>query len=137
MRYRVATKRPGDTLTVRYYRDGVARTASLRVALPPDDARDETTISTRNPMQGARVANITPALADELQMDLMASGVVVVSIDDASAASRFGIRQGDVVRQVNNDRIANVAQLRRALESTDGWRIVLQRGDQMLNLAVR
>ena len=88
-------------------------------------------------MQGARVANITPALADELQMDLMASGVAVISIDDGSAAQRFGLREGDVVRQVNNDRIANVAQLRRALESTDGWRIVLQRGDQMLNLAVR
>ena len=137
MRYRVATKRPGDTLTVRYYRDGVARTASLRVSLPPDDARDETTIAGRNPMQGARVANITPALADELQMDLTASGVVVVSIDDTSAAQRFGLRQGDVVRQVNNERIANVAQLRRALESTDGWRIILQRGDQTLNLAVR
>jgi Do/DeqQ family serine protease len=137
MRYRVATKRPGDALTVRYYRDGVARMASLRVSLPPDDARDETTIAGRNPMQGARVANITPALADELQMDLTASGVVVVSIDDTSAAQRFGLRQGDVVRQVNNDRIANVAQLRRALESTDGWRIILQRGDQTLNLAVR
>ena len=137
MRYRVATKRPGDAVTVRYYRDGVARTASVRVALPPDDAREETTIAGRNPMQGARVANITPALADELQMDLMASGVVVVSIDDASAPQRFGLREGDVVRQVNGDRIGNVAQLRRALESNEGWRIVLQRGDQMLNLAVR
>jgi serine protease Do len=137
MRYRVATKRPGDMLAVRYYRDGAARTASLRMALPPDDARDETTISSRNPMQGARVSNITPALADELQMDLMANGVAVISIDEGSAAQRFGIRQGDVIRQVNNDRIANVAQLRRALESTDGWRIVLQRGDQTLNLAVR
>jgi serine protease Do len=137
MRYRVATKRPGETVSVRYYRDGVARTASLRVALPPDDARDESTIAGRNPMQGARVANITPALADELQMDLMATGVVVVSIDDGSAAQRFGFRQGDVVRQVTNDRIANVAQLRQALDAADSWRLSLQRGDQMLNLAVR
>jgi serine protease Do len=137
MRYRVATKRPGDAVTVRYYREGVARTASLRVALPPDEAREETTISGRNPMQGARVANITPALADELQMDLMASGVVVVSIEDASPARRFGLRAGDVVREVNDDRIANVAQLTRALESADAWRIQLQRGDQTLNLAVR
>ena len=73
MRYRVATKQPGDTVSVRYNRDGAARTVSLRVALPPDDARDESTIAGRNPMQGARVANITPALADELQMDLMAT----------------------------------------------------------------
>jgi Do/DeqQ family serine protease len=137
MRYRVATKRPGDMVSVRYNRDGAARTASLRVALPPDDDRDESTIDSRSPMQGARVANITPALADEMQMDLMASGVVIVSIDDGSAAQRFGFRQGDVVRQVNNDRIADVAQLRRALDSADSWRLSLQRGDQTLNLSVR
>ncbi len=41
MRYRVATKRAGDMVSVRYNRDGAARTASLRVALPPDDDRDE------------------------------------------------------------------------------------------------
>src|SRR5262245_15061124 len=41
MRYRVATKRPGDAVTVRYYREGAARTASVRVALPPDDGRNE------------------------------------------------------------------------------------------------
>jgi Do/DeqQ family serine protease len=94
MRYRVATKRPGDAVTVRYYRDGAVHTASVRVALPPDDARDETTIAGRNPMQGAHVANITPALADELQMDLMSTGVVVLSIDEGSAAGRFGFRVG-------------------------------------------
>jgi len=137
MRYRVATKRPGDAVSVRYYRDGTARTVSLRVSLPPDDARDESTISGRNPMEGARVANITPALADELQMDLMATGVVLLSIDDSSSAERFGFREGDIARQVNNDRITNVAQLRRALDEADAWRITLQRGDQTLNMAVR
>ena len=137
MRYRVATKRPGDAVSVRYYRDGAPRTVSVRVSLPPDDARDETTISGRNPLEGARVANITPALADELQMDLMANGVVVLAIDGSSSAERFGFREGDIVRQVNTDRIANVTQLRRALDGADAWRITLQRGDQTLNLAVR
>ena len=137
MRYRVATKRPGDAVAIRYYRDGAPRTVSLRVALPPDDARDESTITGRNPMEGARVANITPALADELQMDLMATGVVVLSIEDTSAAERFGFREGDIVRQINGDRIATVAQLTRALDAADAWRIILQRGDQTLNLAVR
>jgi hypothetical protein len=30
-----------------------------------------------------------------------------------------------------------VAQLRRALDEADAWRITLQRGDQTLNMAVR
>jgi Do/DeqQ family serine protease len=137
MRYRVVTKRPGDAVNVRYYRDGSVRTASLRIALPPDEGRDESTIESRNPMQGAHVANITPALADELQLDLMATGVVVVAVDNASAAQRFGFQPGDVVRQVNNERIATVAELSHALDSADGWRISLERGDQTLSLTVR
>jgi serine protease Do len=137
LRYRVATRRPGDMVSVRYWRDGAVQTASLRVALPPDDSRNETTIGGANPMQGARVANITPALADEMQMDLMASGVVVLAIADASAADRFGFEQGDVIRQVNGARIQTVAELRRALDSAGAWQIALQRGDRLLNLAVR
>jgi serine protease Do len=137
LRYRVATRRPGDMVSVRYWRDGAVQTASLRVALPPDDSRNETTITGANPMQGARVANITPALADEMQMDLMASGVVVLAIANASAADRFGFEQGDVIRQINGARIQTVAELRRALDSADAWQIALQRGERLLNLAVR
>jgi S1-C subfamily serine protease len=98
----------------------MVQTVSLRVALPPDDARNETTIGGANPMQGARVANITPALADEMQMDMMA-GVVVLAIADASQAERFGFEQGDIIRQINGARIETVAQLRRALDGADGW----------------
>ena len=137
LRYRMATRRPGDTASVRYWRDGVVRSASLRVELPPDDLRNETTITRANPLQGARVANITPALADAMQMDLMASGVVVVDVADSSPARRFGFEQGDVIREINGDRIGTVAELRRALDGADAWQISLQRGGRILTLGVR
>ena len=70
-------------------------------------------------------------------MDLMASGVVAVSVADASQAERLGFDQGHIIRQINGDRIGSVAQLRRALDGTDSWQIGLQRGDKFLNLAVR
>src|SRR6185295_15913245 len=108
-----------------------------RVSLPSDTGRGEIAVSGRNPMQGARIANITPALADEMQMDLMAKGVVVVSVSNPSQAARFGFREGDVIRQVNGERIDTVVQLNRALADADGWRMAIQRGDETLNLAVR
>jgi serine protease Do len=137
LRYRVVTHRPGDNVTVRYYRNGTARDVSVRVALPPDANRDERTVAGANPMEGAKVANVTPALADEMQMDLMERGVVVTGIEDNSQAARFGFRAGDLIRTVNGERIANVAQLNRALANSDGWRLTLQRGGETLNLAVR
>jgi Do/DeqQ family serine protease len=137
MRYRVVTKRTGDMARVRYLRQGTSHEASVRISLPPDTGRNETTIAGRNPMQGARVANLTPALADEMQMNLMSKGVVVMAIEGPSAAARFGFQQGDIVLQVNGDRVASVAELNRALDSADAWQMVLQRGGQTINFSVR
>jgi serine protease Do len=88
-------------------------------------------------MQGAKIANITPALADEMQIDMMAKGVVVTAVANPSQAARFGFRQGDVIRALNGERIASVAQLKRALTQSDGWQMSIQRGDQTMQLAVQ
>jgi len=137
LRYRVVRRRAGDTVAVKYLRNGAMRDASVRISLPPDEAREETTIAGRNPMQGARVANITPALADEMQMDMMARGVIVLSVGENSQAARFGFMAADVIRQINGARIGTVAELQRALANTDSWRMSIQRGDQVINVAVQ
>ncbi len=131
------THRAGDTVNVRYWRSGAMRDATTRIALPPDQGRDEVVISGLNPMQGARVANITPALADEMQMDMMAHGVVVTAVERASQAARFGIQSGDIVRQLNGDSIVNVGQLKRGLSASDSWLMAFQRGDRVLQLNVQ
>jgi S1-C subfamily serine protease len=109
----------------------------MRISLPPDTGRDEGVVAGENPMQGARIANITPALADEMQIDMMAKGVIVTGIANPSQAARFGFRQGDIIRGLNGERITTVAQLKRALSQTDEWQMSIQRGDQTLQLAVQ
>ena len=137
LRYRVVTHRAGETVAVRYWRAGAMRDAMIRIAVPSDAGREEGVVSGTNPMQGARIANITPALADELQMDMMAKGVVVTGVAANSQAARFGFRNGDIVRQLNGEKIANVAQLRRALSENDEWNMAIQRGDQTMTLSVQ
>ena len=137
LRYRVVTHRPGDSVKLRYRRSGMSHDVSMRIALPPDQGRDEGVVSGLNPMQGARIANITPALADEMQLDLMARGVVVTAVERASQAVRFGIQPGDIVRQLNGDTITSVAQLKRGLAAGDSWRMAFQRGDRVLQLDVQ
>ena len=136
LRYRIVTHRAGDSAAVRYLRAGAARDASVRIALPPDAGREEGVVAGQNPMQGARIANITPALADEMQIDMMAKGVVVMAVAGASQAARFGFKQGDIIRQVNGERIASVDQLRRALGEAGQWSMAIQRGDRVMQLAV-
>ena len=49
----------------------------------PDTPRDEIIIRSRSPFSGAKVANLSPALADELQLDSADQGVVILDVDTA------------------------------------------------------
>ena len=54
-------------------------------------------IKARSPLTGAKVGNLSPALADELRLDPSAEGVVVLEITNGSPAQRLGFQRGDVV----------------------------------------
>ncbi len=138
LRYRVATLKPGDNAAIKLLHDGAERNVAVKVTVPPElPPRQETVIAGNNPMQGAKVANLSPAVADEMHFDLFAKGVVVESVAPGSTAARFGFQAGDVVRQINNQKIANVAGLKTALTGAQGWAMAVQRGDQVLTLSVQ
>ncbi len=137
LNYRVATRQPGDLVTVRFLRDGIERQARVRVGLPPDKNRNEILLTGRNPLGGARVANMTPALADEMQLDFFLTGVVVTGIEGASDARRFGFQTGDIIRQVNGIDIANPDALQTTLNSSEGWDISALRGNRTMSVSIR
>ena len=81
------------------------RELSAKVALQtaPETPRDEITIRSRSPFSGAKVANLSPALADELQLQNADEGVVIVDVDNGSYASNLGFQRGDVIVSVNGE----------------------------------
>jgi len=138
LRYRVATLKIGDSTTIKFIHAGAQSEATVKVTTPPESTpREITTIAGQNPMQGAKVANLSPALADELQLDALAKGVVVLAVTPGTPAARFGFQRGDIVRQINNDKITSVSGLKSALVSQHGWAMAVQRGGQVLTLTVR
>ena len=72
--------------------------------------RDEILIEARSPFTGAKVANLSPALADELRLDSSTEGVVVVDVADGTLAQQFGFQRGDVLLAVNGAKIAKTAR---------------------------
>jgi Do/DeqQ family serine protease len=140
--YRVLTRNPGDTVTIALRRaSGASQTAALRLSpLPAEPARDEQVLSGRNPLDGATVANLSPAVADELGLDPFAAshGVMVTKIGGGAAAS-IGLQPGDLIRQVNGHAPASVADLKTMLAADSGgaWTLVIQRGDQTITAQFR
>jgi S1-C subfamily serine protease len=78
-----------------------------------------------------------PAVAVDLQMDLMEKGVVVVSVAEGTISANQGFQPGDIVRSVNGTSIGSVSQLQAALNGAGGhWDMIVQRGEQKLTLSV-
>jgi S1-C subfamily serine protease len=136
--YRFATKRLGGVASLSVERQG--RTIVVPVALQsaPETPRDEVTIRSRSPFLGATVANLSPALAEELRLDAAAQGVVIVTVEDGSTAAQLGFRPGDVVLEVNGEAIEKSRDLERAAgAATRQWNITLMRGGQRLSVMLR
>jgi serine protease Do len=137
LRYRLGTMKPGTEAHLSVVRNGRATHATLSVELPPDTPRPSPTkLTGQHPFSGATVANLSPAFAEEIGVDVMVTGVVVVEIQRASAAARLGLRPGDIVQRVNDRQIGNVDALRRAAEGSSSWRVAVRRGEQVLTVQV-
>jgi S1-C subfamily serine protease len=135
--YHFATRPLGGTAQIDVLR--AAKTIKLTVPLEtaPDTGREEIVLTTRSPFQGAKVANISPAVADELHLDTDTAGVVVTDLADGGTAAGVGFQKGDIILAVNNQKIAKTADLEKATrESARVWRITLVRGGQQINVTL-
>jgi S1-C subfamily serine protease len=135
--YRFATKSLGGTAKLGVMRAGRELTVSVALETAPELPRDELVIGTRSPFQGAKVSNLSPALADDLRLGPSAEGVVIVEVAGGSPAQNFGFQRGDVVLSVNDQKIAKTRDLERATgQQSRVWRITIKRGGQQISVTL-
>ena len=139
LQYRFVTKGLGGSAELGIMRHGQAMTAKVpMVAAVEDPPRDERDVDGRNPLVGAKVANLSPAVAEELGIEEEGPGVVVLDVKPNTPAARLGVKRGDLVIGLNNDKVTSVAGLVKALgASPEGWRLSFQREGQVYNLAIQ
>ena len=92
--YRFATRPLGGTAQIDVQRAGKPVKLTMPLETAPDGGRDEITLKARSPFQGAKVANISPAVADELHLDSDTEGVVVTEIADDSHRRQCRLPEG-------------------------------------------
>src|SRR6516162_4056179 len=135
--YRFATHPLGGTSQIDVQRGGKAVRLTVPLETAPDTGRNEIVLSSRSPFQGAKVANISPAVADELHLDADTEGVVITELGDDSTAANVGFQKGDVILAVNNTKVGKTSDLEKATsQSTRVWRITLMRNGQQINVTL-
>ncbi len=131
--YRFATRPIGRTAQLGIVRG--ARETRVPVALEtaPETPREELVIRSRSPLLGAKVANLSPALAEELRIDPSVEGVVVVEVPAGSRAEASGFKRGDILLNLNSEQIAKTRDLDRVMQgSIRVWRFILLRDRQQI-----
>lgn len=139
--YRLATLPVGSETTLSVIRRGAALELPVTVELPPEDPpRQTATLQGRNPFAGAVVANLSPALVEEIGYSgSVDRGVVVLHVQANSPAARTGLRPHDVLVRIDGRAVTDVDGLHDLLRRGGNrpWDVVIRRGDQTLEATLR
>lgn len=141
LNFKLATFSPGHKARVKIWRDGKIKTLMVRADTPKETPkRDERILQGINPLEGLRVVNMSPALAEEMDFDPFARGVVINGLSRGTNSSRYRFRPGDIVVAINDQDIVDTRQLQSVLDEFDStrvWNLVIERGGRLIKSRLR
>ena len=83
------------------------------------------------------MANLSPRLAEELDIAGLWDGVIVLELVRNSPAGRLGLRPGDLMVSVNDQSVGSVKSLRKLLASAPkSWKISINRGGKIKTVQI-
>jgi serine protease Do len=132
----VARVAPGTGTSVKVLRDGKEMTLAITVGEMKDT---EVAASGQQGELGLAVQPVTPEVAQSLGLD-RAEGLVITEVKPGSAADDAGLREGDLITQINRRPVKNLADYNREMaQSKKGQSVLLlvRRGDSSVFLALK
>jgi serine protease Do len=135
----VGLAQPGQEARMKVWRDQGEKTVDIKIGEAPDDreARQAPSGRATPSTLGLDVRPLTPELAHQLNLK-STDGVIVAKVDDGSPAAEAGVQRGDVIREINRQKVRSMADYERLVKDVkDGDRltVLLQRGPMSLYVA--
>ena len=107
----VVAKTPvGDRVDVDIIRNGKTKTLSVRIGELKEESVAEVESQTED--MGLAVRELTPELAARMKLD-QKEGVVITNVDPNGKAAESGLRPGDIILEINNKPIKDMADFNR------------------------
>jgi serine protease Do len=134
---------PDRSAKVKIWRDQGEKTLEIKVGQAPDERQAQQQPRSgggrSRSMLGLEVRPVTPEIARQLNLRTT-EGVIVVRVEDGSAAAEAGVQRGDVVKQLNGQTVRTMAdfeRLSREIKEGDQLTVLIQRGSMSLYVAFR
>jgi Do/DeqQ family serine protease len=146
LRNLVASLGPGANVQVTALRNGRDQTFQVALAELPDRPRPETEESSRgegatpgNEKFGLTLQPLTPQMASRFGLEVDDQGLLVTRVDPSSNAANAGIRQGDLIQEVNRQPVRTFVEFNAALQQSGSKPalLLIKRRDQVTFLTLR
>ena len=144
LRNTVASTQPGTEVTLTIRRDGREQQVrvtlgELTVSAEPRNDQGPDGDTNEGGQLGLQLAPLTPDAAAQLGLRSGAQGLLVRAVDPAGPAADAGIREGDVIEQINRQPVRSVADARSALQrsGTNPVLLLVNRRGTTIFLTVR
>jgi serine protease Do len=126
LRLQVSETDPGTMVPLAVRRGNSSLDLNVKLGeLPADHEKTAESGSDKGSLQGLQVEPLTPAVRQQLHLGQESHGVVISQLDPNGGAAAAGIREGDVVEEVNHKPVTSVSEFERAMEGANGQVILL------------
>jgi serine protease Do len=121
---------PDTKVTVEYLREGKRQTANVTLGRRPETAGEGEELPAGGAdvgvLNGVGVGDITAQMRDQLQIPSRIKGAIITSIDPESPSARQGLREGDIILDLDQKPVANADEAVKLSEEIKGPRVLVR-----------
>ena len=131
----VGSTTPGKAVKVEVIRDGKKKVLDVTIAVLKDE---KIKVAALDPL-GIQVQDITPDIAQSLKLEGV-EGVLVSDVTPGEAGGESGLKRGDIISEVNRNKVQNTAdynRITRKLKGGDTALMLIKRGGTTIYIAVK
>ncbi|TAN41122.1 MAG: DegQ family serine endoprotease [Nitrospirae bacterium] len=117
----VAQSAIGSQVKIKVLRKDKEFTTSVMIQELPSEMKDVVPSSSsapevsQNSLSGIAVIDITAAIAKQLRVESGEKGVIIIKVEPGSPADDAGIKKGDIIQEIDRQRINNLSDFNRIL----------------------
>jgi len=126
LQVQISQMEPGASAKLTIWRDGKSRDLTVNLGELPETAEKAGTgKENQGALEGVEVRDLTPDVAQQLNLPSSTHGVVVTQVDPSSPAASVGLDRGMVIQEVNRKSVTTVKQYRDALAGLGDKQVLL------------
>lgn len=114
----VAAIPPGTQVSLDILRDGKPKTIQMKIGEMPEDETIRETTAKKETAWGLTVQNLTPDLIQKFGLNKEERGVIIIGVEPGSAAYEAKLRPGDLIKEINRQKIQNLRDYNQVVSDT-------------------